>query len=104
MKQVIVEYGQSLLDCVIQYYGKIDALETFCTDNNLAYDALLITGSSLKVRTTEPVPGEDKQIREYFEKRKLMVVSGMPMNGEVLPVPEDYNYLQQEDEYYILLE
>ena len=103
MRQVMIEYGQSILDIAIQEYGNASAAPTLVSDNQLSFDTLLTAGAYLNIRT-EDVPGQDKQIREYFGKRGHKVVSGMPMNGEVIPQLPVFEYLQQEDEYYILLE
>lgn len=51
MKTHIVEYKQSLMDVCLQRYGSLDNMVDIAILNNISIDAVLVPGTTLKLKT-----------------------------------------------------
>lgn len=85
-RQVIVEYGQSLVDICIECEGTADALSAICELNNLEYDADLHPGQVLLLPELNP----DNDIQQYY------IAQGIRVNSH--HIPGDIELLGTNDE------
>lgn len=72
MREVIIEWGQHLVDiCVQELPGVPDALDIICSLNNLEYDAELYAGQVLIVPNYDP----ENDVQQYFRVNEKRVNS-----------------------------
>ena len=77
-RQIIVEYGQSLIDMCVQELGTADALFVVCGLNDLEYDADLHAGQVLTLPDLDP----DNDIQQYFKDNAIQVNSHLTVDDE----------------------
>ena len=75
MKTVKVITGQSLFDICLQYYGTLAEISTLARDNGSNYDAELLQGDDVLIRTDIQIGNYD--YRSFFERSGFIPVSGI---------------------------
>lgn len=101
MKKIILETGQNLVDIAIQEYGTLEAQDTICKDNNLAFDADLFAGQVLLIRENgvDELPFFDEAVIKAYQRKsadKPYIVNSRtpgadtPSPGEIIDLPTFY--------------
>lgn len=102
MKSIILETGQNLIDIAIQEYGTLEATDTICKDNTLAFDTDLFAGQVLLIREkgVDDMPFYDEAIIKAYQRRssadKPYLVNSRtpgaytPSPGEITDLPTFY--------------
>lgn len=93
MKQIPVDSGQCIIDIAIQEYGKLEAEQTVCQDNNLQPDDDLYPGQQLNIRESgiDDIPFSDQTVLDEWLKVESITGKPYEVNSKVpgadTPVP-----------------
>jgi len=97
MKLIYIESGQNIIDIALQEYGKLEAVETVCLDNGLAYDADLYAGQQLLIREVgkDDIPVKDDTVLSVYarkaskDKNGLFLVNSRSPSGDAPVIPDN---------------
>jgi hypothetical protein len=91
MKYITVESGQNIIDIAIQEYGRLEAVETVWTDNNLAQDAELYPGQQLLIREAgiDDIPVTDGTVMAVYSSRAAKDKNGVFLVNSRSPSADD---------------
>lgn len=84
MKKIVVQYGQSVWDIAIQYYGSADGVYYLMLDNSLNLNDNVIAGTKLNIRENTYI---NKAIVDYYNKKTLVPATGDTTPGHTLLGP-----------------
>lgn len=97
---VKVQYGQTLMDLAIQFYGNASALVELANDNRLALDAEVAPGTELIIREVYP-DSATPIFADYLKSIGEVVVSGQAdlQPVELLSTNDDEAITDNEENY-----
>lgn len=90
--KIKVEYGQTLEDIALKYYGALEGVIDLMADNNLGPDSLLYAGQELEIQDVIP----DLTDNNFEVQRALQLADLTPHSGiggetpDGLYVADDY--------------